>query len=89
MYLYNIIINGAYFRKLPDYTDLIEHIYNISEEAMQISVALPFCNRLEQLALQNNNITSSGAIAVVQAACSCSSLQGLDLTGKVSGAEVC
>ena len=51
------------------------------EEATQIAAALPFCNRLEQLALQNNNITSSGATAVVQAACTCSCLQGLDLTG--------
>ena len=51
------------------------------EEATQIAAALPFCNCLEQLALQNNNITSSGASAVVQAACTCSCLQGLDLTG--------
>ena len=51
------------------------------EEAAQIAAALPFCSRLEQLALQNNNITSSGASAVVQAACTCSGLQGLDFTG--------
>ena len=33
-----IIINGELFRKLPDYTDLIEHFDGISEEALQISM---------------------------------------------------
>lgn len=33
-----IIINGEGFKKLPDYKDLIEHIYNISEEAINISI---------------------------------------------------
>ena len=51
------------------------------EEAQQIAEVMPFCNRLEQLALQDNGMSSRGAIAVVQAACTCSCLQGLDLTG--------
>ena len=51
------------------------------EEAQQIAEMMPFCNRLEQLALQDNVMSSRGAIAVVQAACACSSLQSLDLRG--------
>merc|ERR1719158_2425211 len=49
-------------------------------EAIQVAAALPYCNRLEQLALQNNNITAEGATVVVQAALKCT-LQGLDLGG--------
>jgi len=50
-------------------------------EAEQIAEMMAFCSCLEQLALRNNRISSMGAIAVVQAACACASLQSLDLTG--------
>merc|ERR1719498_1128238 len=48
-------------------------------EAEQIAALLPFCSLLEHLALRDNCISSEGAAIVVQAACACATLQGLDL----------